>query len=238
MGVKTIPGTGAGYIEENLQAAYKKLRELGYSHVVTIGILANLAAESQIDPRLQQQGGGPGRGIAQWEEGRLGSGRWNTLTSWATQKGKNPYLLETQLEFLHWELNNSEAAAGRNLKSATSVADAARIFMLEFERPKSKDPTPRIRNAQYFAGLLPDTGPSPKPGIDIPDNIPGLPNEIPTPSSLEGGVTGWLDRFIALTRDAALTWIVLATGWLLFLGGIYILATSAKPSGGSGGGKK
>ena len=41
----------------------------GLTPTAAIGIVANLKAESNLDPAIKQLSGGPGRGLAQWEKG-------------------------------------------------------------------------------------------------------------------------------------------------------------------------
>ena len=64
-----------------------KLVNGGLTKTAAIGVVANLKAESNLDPGIKQRGGGPGRGLAQWEKG----GRYDTdpinLSKFAAKKG-------------------------------------------------------------------------------------------------------------------------------------------------------
>lgn len=62
--------------------------------------MANLQQESEMDPTKKQYGGGPGRGLCQWEIGA----RWDQLLKYAWSQGKLPSALDTQLEYLWKEL--------------------------------------------------------------------------------------------------------------------------------------
>ena len=71
----------------------------------TAGIMGNLYRESGIDPNKHQYGGGPGRGIAQWEEG---SDRYNNLVNMARKRNKSWNSLDVQLDYLWYELSGAE----------------------------------------------------------------------------------------------------------------------------------
>ena len=111
------------------------------------GIVGNLIAESGVDPTRKQNGGGPGRGIAQWEIGSA-SGRWEILLSFAAANNLDELELGTQLEYLWFEFTGepqtdgvaggAEAAAYRDLITQTTVAGAAESFMTKFERPRDQ----------------------------------------------------------------------------------------------------
>ncbi|WP_416116561.1 phage tail tip lysozyme [Peribacillus butanolivorans] len=73
----------------------------GFSEEASAGIMANLQQESEMDPTKKQYGGGPGRGIGQWEETRRGgSGRWNQLLKLAGWSESRAESLEFQLEYI------------------------------------------------------------------------------------------------------------------------------------------
>ena len=97
----SFSGLGKG---ENPQKIYNFLRKKGLSHEAAVGIMANLQQESGMDPSKLQYGGGPGRGIAQWEVG----GRFSGLEELAASHGRDWTDLETQLEFLWNELTTDD----------------------------------------------------------------------------------------------------------------------------------
>jgi peptidoglycan hydrolase-like protein with peptidoglycan-binding domain len=80
-----------------------------WSREQAIGIVANLDAESGMDPGIQQHGGGPGYGLAQWEGPRqLEFQRW----AHRSIKGSS---FDQQLEFVQYELTHTERSAGNKL---------------------------------------------------------------------------------------------------------------------------
>jgi MYXO-CTERM domain-containing protein len=118
----------------NDQAAYDYFREKGLSSFQAAGIVGNLDQESGVDPTIAQQGGGPGRGIAQWSVG----GRWDTdqgdnLVAFAAQEGQSPDSLGVQLDFIWYELQSFSGYGLVKLQATTNVTDAATEFEIDFE---------------------------------------------------------------------------------------------------------
>jgi len=149
----------------NVKTAFDFLVARGLTDFQAAGIIGNLQSESGmgLDPTIHQKPTGPGRGIAQWEVG----GRWDTtplnVVSYAAQTRRDPWSLELQLDFLWQELLKYPSFGLTLLRSTTNVADAATVFMNQFERPKSRDPSKRIANAQVILaayGTVPPAQPS------------------------------------------------------------------------------
>lgn len=134
----------------NVEASYNYFVGKGLTPEQSAGIVGNLQAESgpDVDPKIHQGGGGPGRGIAQWEYKNGNSDRWSNLLAFATAQGRDPYSLDLQLDYLWFEFTGEPPTAGARggsesgafgaLKAATSVYDAAKAFMTKFERPKNQ----------------------------------------------------------------------------------------------------
>jgi len=148
----------------NVKTAFDFLVAKGLTDFQAAGIIGNLQSESgkNLDPTIYQKPTGPGRGIAQWEVG----GRWDTaplnVVSYAAQTGLDPWSLELQLDFLWQELLKYPSFGLAALRATTNVADAATVFMNQFERPKSRDPSARIANAQVVLkayGIVPPVQP-------------------------------------------------------------------------------
>ena len=151
----TNPSTGTGNSSQltggtNVQKVYnffwQKLKEEGaYSgdlKSIVSAIVGNLQGESgqNIDPQAYNANdkGAPSAGIAQWRNGK--GGRMipflkfcgiNTLVG----KGNLPPL-EKQLDFMWYELHNSERSAFNKLIVSTTVQDAV-AGMIYFERDDS-----------------------------------------------------------------------------------------------------
>ena len=124
----------------NAQVAWNFFKSKGFTDQAAAGILGNLQQESGIDPTKKQNGGGPGRGIMQWEAG----GRWDQLTSWAKQNGKDANSMETQLQYMWLEMNGKDSTGAsklknkyggmEGLKSANDSKWATQAFEDSFER--------------------------------------------------------------------------------------------------------
>jgi hypothetical protein len=107
------------------------------------GIVGNLDQESCADPNRHQYGGGPGYGLAQWEEG----GRLGQLRQFAASERKPVSGLGVQLDFIWHELNTTESFALRSLRGTTNAAQAADVFERTYERAGS----PQLRNREAYA---------------------------------------------------------------------------------------
>lgn len=83
---------------DNQTQIYNALRKLGWSHVGASGLMGNIFQESGYNPRLLQNGVGPGTGLFQWEDGY--SGRWNQLEDWASKNNKDKWAVDVQLEYM------------------------------------------------------------------------------------------------------------------------------------------
>lgn len=79
----------------------------GFSEAATAGVMGNIYVESHFNPSIHQIGGGPGRGLCQWEASSSGgSGRYNGLVAFANQRGTSWDDLQTQLEFVIKEITD------------------------------------------------------------------------------------------------------------------------------------
>tara|TARA_R100001079_G_scaffold105145_1_gene72251 strand:- start:273 stop:956 length:684 start_codon:yes stop_codon:yes gene_type:complete len=118
------------------QYIVNRLIEGGLTKTAAIGIVANLKAESNLDPSIKQKGGGPGRGLAQWEKG----GRYDTdrinLVSFARDQGKDWKDLNTQIDFILHELNihPEYKKVKKEINEAENIKDAVLIFLKKYEK--------------------------------------------------------------------------------------------------------
>jgi LysM repeat protein len=122
--------------------AMRYFESQGWTRAQAAGIVANLQAESGLDPGIQQHGGGPGYGLGQWEGPRQAA-----FARWAGHDIHGSSFNE-QLRFVQYELTHSEAGAGNALRGATSASDAAAIVTRLYERPADI-----VGQSQYRAGL-------------------------------------------------------------------------------------
>lgn len=128
----------------NDEIAYNYLRSMGCTREAAVSVVANLKAESGVDPNCYQYGGGPGRGICQWE---VGGGRYEALVERAESEGKQWNDLEVQLEFMWYEFTGGDATCRyilnrdyggiENFKNSTDIAWAVEAFERSFERAGS-----------------------------------------------------------------------------------------------------
>jgi len=116
------------------------LKNKGLSTSQASGIIGNLQVESNFDPNAVGDNG-TSYGIAQWHKSRF-----NNLKQWSKKNGLKWNSLDAQLQFLWWELNNSETAAFSKLKMTNDPKNAAYVFAKYFERP-SVIADLRIQNA-------------------------------------------------------------------------------------------
>ena len=128
----------------NAERSFRFFVMYGLTAEQSAGIVGNLVRESgpDVDPSINQVGGGPGRGIAQWEVG----GRWDSLQAFARGRGVPERDLESQLLFIWFELTGTpptqgvtggtEARAYRDLVEQTTVNSSAASFGIKFERAR------------------------------------------------------------------------------------------------------
>lgn len=157
-----IPSTGTGEIApvvkkkprseivtatSNAKTAMDFFIQQGWTPEQAAGIVANLQAESydRIDPAAI---GDRGRayGIAQWRGPR--QQQFEKIAG-KPLKGSS---LEDQLNFVNWELHNTESSAGKRLKQATTAAEAAAVIDQYYERSSGIHRANRIASAK---ALLP-----------------------------------------------------------------------------------
>lgn len=165
-------------IPERKKYITNRLVQLGYTPIQTAAIVGNLQQENhKFDPTIKNSIGATG--IAQW----LSKGRKDVLL----QKN-NPYSIDTQLEFLHEEVQGKTKDAwtnkvgGKNaFMNAKTVEEATLIFRKDFERPGEHEAYDNNRkkyaseamslidpNYQppQFANQEEQTTPSPTPTLD------------------------------------------------------------------------
>lgn len=109
------------------ETAYYDLQGFGYPGYEAAALVGNFIIESQnyeagldgvIDP-TNEQPGGPGVGIAQWSN----PGRWNTLVSYASGLGLNPFSLAAQLDFVNEELSTDYSWVQSDIIGLLSTSD-------------------------------------------------------------------------------------------------------------------
>jgi len=115
------------------------------SHVAT-GIVANLLAESQLDP-MAVGDKGTAFGVAQWRGPRLAK-----LRQFARNTKRDWKALDTQLDFVLHELQTDERRAFELLQRAGTPEEATVLFARHYERPGKPNYEKRIRLARSLLG--------------------------------------------------------------------------------------
>lgn len=121
--------TGQGTRTERINQAVSYFQSQGWTRPQAIGIVANLDLESRMEPGINQIGGGPGYGLAQWE-----GPRQRDFAAWSGHDIRGSSFAE-QLRFVQHELTGTERAAGNALRGATDARSAAEIVCRLYERP-------------------------------------------------------------------------------------------------------
>jgi len=119
----------------------KYLMNLGYTKANASGIAGNLFVESSYNP-LAVGDNGTSFGLAQWHKSR-----WDRLNKWSKENNKNPNTFQGQLDYLNWELKNTEKNAYKKLVEAKTPYQSAYNFAKYFERPAVINPN-RMREAE------------------------------------------------------------------------------------------
>ena len=125
-------GTGSLTGNTNAEKVFNYLIGYGFTEQAAAGVIGNLMQESSVNPQSRQLGGGPGRGIMQWGTGAGSGGRWDALTAWAESSGKDPWKLDTQVEWMMKEMRSYGTL--NRLKGVTNVKKAVEIFESEMEK--------------------------------------------------------------------------------------------------------
>lgn len=121
--------------------AYNFYVSKGWTPAQAAGIVSNLKAESGFkttaagdkghNVKVGDRATSGSHGIAQWNGARLLKLQDMYGDKWTDFKN--------QLEYVHWELLNTEKGAGDKLRGAKTSAQAADIVTRYYERPKNKD---------------------------------------------------------------------------------------------------
>ena len=131
--------------DDQIYSIYNQLIGGGLTPDAAKGVLANIAVETAytFDPTIEQQGGGPGRGLVQWESG----GRFDTdpinLQSFAEENDRDWRDTSTQVDFILYELDNHPEY--KKLKAQLNEADstaATQLFLEKYEKagkPKAEE---------------------------------------------------------------------------------------------------
>lgn len=133
----------------NAKEAMQFFMSKGWTKEQAAGIVGNLQAESGANMRTDAVGdNGKAYGIAQWHPDR--QARFKEVYG----KDIRQAGFKEQLEYVNWELNNSERRAGDRLRQTTSAEEAAAVVDKFYERSTGQ----HIRNRQANAIALLQSG--------------------------------------------------------------------------------
>ena len=112
------------------------IEELGLNHAAVCGIIANIHVESRFNPRALGDWG-TSYGICQWHNKRFA-----LLISWSEENGLDYTQLETQLQFMKFELENKYRFVYEHLLKASNTQRGAysigNYWCIYYEKPKNK----------------------------------------------------------------------------------------------------
>ena len=174
------------------QEILQGLVQRGYPMHIAQGIVANLIAESGLNPGINEAapvvpGSRGGYGLAQWTGPRR-----RQFEAFAADRGVSPDDTNAQLDFLDWELRNTERGAWNDLQGASDPIEAARIFSDSFLRPGVPHMDRRLGEAARIAGM--NYGPMPSQAMA------GMPPQFEKPDPFNG--MGGLSKLAALNGIA------------------------------------
>jgi hypothetical protein len=130
----------------NAAVAYDYLVSKGLRDFQAAAVIGNLQEESGLNPQLAvpDTNGLPSRGIAMWQPAR-----WQNLLAFAA--GRDPWALDTQLDFLWSELPSNGLA---QLQNSSTLEDAVVVFQNQFERPNAALAHTDVRTSYARSALL------------------------------------------------------------------------------------
>ena len=154
--IKVKPKVKYGHKKGSPEYIVDRLRKGGLTSTAAVSIVANLKAESNLDPSIKQYGGGPGRGLAQWEKG----GRYDTdpinLVKFAKRRGTDWSDLDTQIDFILYEMDKHPEyrRVKEMLNNADNVEDATLIFLKKYEKAGIPHTSKRVKYASELIDLI------------------------------------------------------------------------------------
>ena len=145
----------------NAKQIYKFFINKGWTRNAICGMLGNMWAESGIVADIDEKSGGGGYGLVQWTPKRH-------LTDWANKNGLNYRTVDTQCRRIQWELENGEQfykttefplTFKQFVKSTESVSYLAKVFVRNYERPRSPNYEKRAQYANEWCAKVTGSGP-------------------------------------------------------------------------------
>ena len=126
-------------LQERVTHALDYFKSHGWTYNQSCGIVANLQAESQVNPDQAQYNNGPAYGIAQWEHPR------QNLFKQLYNRDIHGSSLDQQLAFVQYELTNTEHQAGAHLRTTHTAGEAGASVCRFYERPADTEGQAKYR---------------------------------------------------------------------------------------------
>jgi hypothetical protein len=125
----------------------------GFSEPQAKGIVANMIAESRLNPGINEAaplvpGSRGGYGLNQWTGPRR-----RQYEAFAAERGAALDDVNTQLDFTMWEFQNTERPAYEALLAADDPVEAARVYSERFLRPGIPHMDRRLAEAARLGGM-------------------------------------------------------------------------------------
>lgn len=134
---------------DNIEKAFRFFTSKGLSAEQSAAIIGNLQQESGVNPNSHQNGGGVGRGIAQWTV----SERWVSLLKFAKAEGRSEWDLGLQLDFMWLELQTGYKSGFDKFMQQPNLSEMTVVFEREYERAGKPNHPKRISYAQQVLKL-------------------------------------------------------------------------------------
>ncbi|KVP59346.1 hypothetical protein WJ91_12795 [Burkholderia ubonensis] len=139
---KARAAANSGSLEDRQRYLAGRMKEAGYSDVAIAGTIGSLMQESKLDPTAVNKSSGAA-GIAQW----LGPRARQFEKQFGHSLAQSTF--GEQVDFMLWELKNTEKQADQRLRLARSPEFAAEVHSREYERPGTAEAN--IARRQQYA---------------------------------------------------------------------------------------
>lgn len=141
--------TGSG--DDLKQYVYEGMLRRGIPETQAKGFMMNFPDESGFNVTAREGApnvhGTRGFGLYQVTDTAPGVGRETDLRNFAKQNGLDPNSVDTQLDFLKWELGNTEKGAWNIISKASTPGEAGALIVEKFLRPAAEH---RIARANKY----------------------------------------------------------------------------------------
>lgn len=147
--------TGTG--DDLKKYVYEGMLKRGIPEVQAKGFMMNFPDESGFNVTAREGvpnvHGTRGFGLYQVTDTAPGQGRETDLRNFAKQNGLDPNNVDTQLDFLKWEISNTEKGAWNLISKATDPGEAGALIVEKFLRPAAKHRIARANKYRLNKGL-------------------------------------------------------------------------------------